>query len=493
MSAHDDPGSNDPSRDPRTTTEPPAPTASRVDAFARLAAQRAAGEMVLLPRMLDGQDRRRHVRQTIREDHATRIVDTLEDSRQGDTRGKFDRLVGSVFSFFRGTALLFHRDLAGEDPWMPTVLVLGDVHPGNFGVMPDADDRPVFGVNDFDEATYAPFTWDLKRGAVGFWLAAAEEGLSEKRARKTAKAFLRGYVAAMQAYAGSDEQDRQRRDRLTAETAPDLVRTLIEEALEEGRDAWLARKYHDPADAGRSCFRADDELVPLPDVVARVQAALTAWAATVDLPAERVPGLVVKDVCRRLGQGTASLGLERLYVLLAGPAADGTDDVLLELKQARRSALDGLVPPTTWTRRSAAAGEAVRISHAQAVHVVAGDRFSGALDLDLGDGTLPFVVRERSPYRASIDLDDLDAGQWKEYAEVCGRALAQAHAMSDDTGLLEHDVEPDIVAAIGPPALFTSDLLAFAEDAVARVRADHAHFVRDHDLGAFDDVDRVYR
>lgn len=48
--------------------------------------------------------------------------------------------------------------MAGDDAWMPTVLTLGDVHPENFGVMPNADNVPIFSVNDFDEAYYAPFT-----------------------------------------------------------------------------------------------------------------------------------------------------------------------------------------------------------------------------------------------------------------------------------------------------------------------------------------------
>lgn len=51
----------------------------------------------------------------------------------------------------------------------------------------------------------------------------------------------------------------------------------------------------------------------------------------------------VKDVAERKGQGTASLGLTRSYLLIAGPGADGSDDVLLEIKRTRRSALTGLV------------------------------------------------------------------------------------------------------------------------------------------------------
>ena len=144
---------------------------SRVDAFHRLARARAAGAMVVVPRMLTGNDRRMHVRETVREDHETRIA-----GHDVEAQGKFDKLAGSVFHFFRGTNLLFYRDMVGGDARMPTVLCLGDVHPGNFGVMPSADNVPIFGVNDFDDAYYAPFTWDLKRGAVGFLLAAQEKG-----------------------------------------------------------------------------------------------------------------------------------------------------------------------------------------------------------------------------------------------------------------------------------------------------------------------------
>lgn len=68
------------------------PAVSRVSAFAELARRRTAGEMVLLPRMLTGNDRRIHVRQTIREDHATRIATHNEEARE-----KFEKLAGSVF------------------------------------------------------------------------------------------------------------------------------------------------------------------------------------------------------------------------------------------------------------------------------------------------------------------------------------------------------------------------------------------------------------
>ena len=449
---------------------------SRVEAFRRLAEARARGEMVLLPRMLGSNDRRTHVRETVREDHETRIA-----SGDVEAREKFDKLAGSVFHFFRGTNLLFYRDILGEDARMPTVLALGDVHPGNFGVMPSSDNVPVFGVNDFDDAYYAPFTWDLKRGAVGFMLGAAEKsGLGRKKQRAVAERFIRGYIQGIAAYAADGtEQDVQ----LRQDNAPPMIAALIERALRRDRSEWLARTLLDEHRAG---FRTDEEIVPVSSRRAEFQDLVDRYVRENDVavPA-RANGMRVKDVAERKGAGTASLGLTRYFVLIEGPRTDGTDDLLLEFKRARRSALAGLVPPTDFE----VDGQGDRVRHAQRVHLVNGDVFYGCVEFD-GHS---FMARERAPFRDDISLGSLSPGQWKKYAGICGRVLAHTHAMSDEHGLVDYDVEPAIMDAIGSHDLFVDDLLRFADDAVARVRRDHDHFVADHALGAFRSVDVVYR
>ena len=87
----------------------------------------------------------------------------------------------------------------------------------------------------------------------------------------------------------------------------------------------------------------------------------------------------------------------------------------------------------------------------------------------------------------------LSTSEWKEYAEICGRVLAHTHAMSDETGNVDYDVEPAILEAIGGRDLFVDDVLRFADEAAERVRRDHEYFVADHALGAFRSVDVVYR
>ncbi|MQA32239.1 DUF2252 domain-containing protein [Modestobacter roseus] len=451
------------------------PVHSRVDAFHLLAEARARGEMVLIPRMLTGNDRRVHVRETVREDHETRIA-----TGDLEARAKFDKLAGSVFQFFRGTNLLFYRDLVGEDSRLPTVLALGDVHPGNFGVMPSSDNVPIFSVNDFDDAYYAPFTWDLKRGAVGFMLGAEEKGdLSRKKQRAVARRFVQGYVDGIASYAADG---REQTEQLRLDNAPPLIADLISSTLETSRTEWLAGLL----DETRRGFRTDEELVPVRSRREEFQGIVDRFIAEneVRVP-ERAGRMQVKDVAERRGAGTASLGLTRYYVLIAGVQDDGTDDLLLEFKRARRSALAGLVPPSGYEVDK----QGDRIRHAQRVHLVDGDVFYGSVDID----GLSFMVRERAPFRDDISLGSLSTGDWKDYAEICGKVLAHTHAMSDESGNIDYDVEPAILDAIGGRELFIDDILRFAEEAADRVRQDHEYFVADHELGAFQNVDVVYR
>jgi uncharacterized protein (DUF2252 family) len=450
--------------------------ADRFEAFERLASERAAGAFQPTPIILTGEQRRLHVRQTIREDHQHRITTGAEDAEE-----KFDALAESVFDFFRGTALLFYRDMAGDDSWMPTVLNLGDVHPANFGVMPSSDNVPIFSVNDFDEAAYAPFTWDLKRGAVGFAIAGGSEGdLDDKRQRKLVRRFVRGYVDGVTGFA-EDANERDLQVRL--DNAPPLIREMIDDEWEDRRE-WLEGEYYDEFRRG---FRADDELVPISSRREEFQEIVDRLVVENDLEVpDRAASMKVKDVAVRRHQGTASLGLERFYVLIEGPMEDESDDIVLELKRARRSALTGLVPPSEVTLGGAAA----RIAHAQQVQLVRGDVFFGHVDID-GRG---FMSRERAPYRGDVDLDDLSWKEWKTYARICGRTLAHAHALSDDgVGSIERDIEPEILDAIGDPELFVDDIARFAMEAAERVRTDHEHFRADHELGAFRRVDHVYR
>ncbi|HRW05058.1 MAG TPA: DUF2252 family protein [Caldilineaceae bacterium] len=453
----------------------------RTEEFSLYAKERAEGTVRLPPLLLPKTERWLHVRQTLREDHQFRIKNNPEGAQD-----KFDKLAKSFFKFFRGTALLFYRDYAGMDSHLPTVFTIGDVHPENFGVMPNEDGAPIFGVNDFDEAYFAPFSYDLKRGAVGFYIAAKENGLKKKKRREVVRAFVDGYWEGLTSFA---RDDREKWHEFRIDNSPKMIRKLLKSARTERAD-FLA----DLIDVEKERFISSDEIVPHSKHIAEFQKVVDTYREDNDIDSStKAEGFFeVRDVAIKRHSGTASLGLDRYFVLINGPTDDPTDDIILEFKQTRPSAIYGLAPNITSNEngktksskkssKKAQNNKASRVVRSHDIHLSGGDPYYGQVDIDDEN----FLVRERSPYKDDIDVDDLDYDEFCEYASICGQALAQTHARSDeDTGIMEGDAEKRILSSVNP-ALFTADVVRFAHTATKRLKRDWKMFKQDHALGAF--------
>ncbi len=442
----------------------------RSEQYRRYAEARAAGDVVSPPNLLRGQARREHVRRTLLEDHRRRI----NNSPQG-AQAKFDVLASDPFTFFRGTAMLYYRDHAGTDGHLPVVFTIGDVHPENFGVMPNSDGAPFFGVCDFDEAWTAPFSYDVKRGALGFWLVAHRNGLSGKHRRAVTTAFVEGYLGGLRAFAADD---RSLTFQLRLDNSPDLVREIIATGVKERAD--LVHRYVDPVSRR---FRSTKKRVAHSSHVAEFQDVVDRYVTDNDLGSVPRPDdfFRVVDVARKKGSGTGSMGLDRYWVLLQGWGEELERCVILELKQARRSALYGLVPANELSEHDADGPQGRRVAKAQRVHLVDGDPLYGSAEHD----GISFLVRERSPYKYEVETADLDRKTLVAYARICGQALAQPHARSgSDTGVMDGSAEHRILASI-QPELFADDVVHFAEQAAEQVLTDYELFTRDHRLGAF--------
>ncbi|MDX1524090.1 MAG: DUF2252 family protein, partial [Anaerolineae bacterium] len=279
----------------------------RTEAFRKFAQRRSQGEVMSLPILLPKHERRLYVRQTLREDHQFRIKNRPEGAQ-----AKFDKLADSPFKFFRGTALLYYRDYAGTDGNLPPVLTIGDIHPENFGVMPNADGAPFFGVNDFDEAYFAPFSWDVKRGAVGFYIVAKENGLSKKKRKKVVRSFVDGYLAGLVEFA---RDDREKWHQYRIDNSPDVIKDLLESA-QESRKSFLS----DLLDLKKGKFVSSDEIVPRSKEVPPFQKVIDEYHQNSNIKENgRAGHFEVKDVAVKKDSGTASLGLDRNFVLINGP------------------------------------------------------------------------------------------------------------------------------------------------------------------------------
>jgi uncharacterized protein (DUF2252 family) len=231
-------------------------------------------------------------------------------------------------------------------------------------------------------------------------------------------------------------------------------------------------------DLERGQFHESEKLTPIPRRKRAFQKAINEYRKDPDIAALGDSNFFkVKNVAIKHGSGTASLGLERYFVLISGPIQGLKDDLILEFKQSRRSALFGLVGHGL----SIANDRAGRIQIAQDVHLVGGDPFYGQTTLD----GMSFLVRERSPFKNSYDVEDLDADTLGDYADICGRVLAQSHARSDeDTGIMTGNAEAAILATL-IPKVFRADMIRFGEYAADRLCADYQGFKKDFAKGAF--------
>ncbi|MBS2017826.1 MAG: DUF2252 family protein [Deltaproteobacteria bacterium] len=278
--------------------------------------------------------------------------------------GKYVRMAGGSFDFFRGSLPLYRHDLRSGtttlaksrfDLDFPVVASLGDPHPENFGALRAADGT--FGIepNDFDAADRAPYLWDVRRLAAGAALAAALSNPDDPSARETtarekltvARAAAEGYRTAILAAASGATLPRV----VTAEGNPILDdvlsrsardhaarRELTERTRLEGGARFLSRGVVDPEDPQNvygdlPAFARES----LQDALDRYRTSLTAPP-----PREH---LRVLDAVREFGSGVASWPRARVIVLVRGPSDDPNDDLLLEVKELVDSGTAGVIPP----------------------------------------------------------------------------------------------------------------------------------------------------
>jgi len=78
------------------------------------------------------------------------------------------------------------------------VTACGDAHFDNFGIFASPERRMVFDLNDFDEATEAPWEWDVKRLVTSVVVGARDFGVNDEACRDAALETARAYRRSLQ-------------------------------------------------------------------------------------------------------------------------------------------------------------------------------------------------------------------------------------------------------------------------------------------------------
>ncbi|MFB9682574.1 DUF2252 family protein [Amycolatopsis plumensis] len=335
-------------------------------------------------------------------------------------------LASNAWTFFRGTSPLYYRDLgelppsayatAGGDVWLT-----GDAHLENTGADRGADNEEQFALTDTDDAWRGSWTWELRREAVSIVLAGRADGRSGSQIAADVDTFVAEYAQWIAKFHGTNDEASWR---LTSGNTSDLVGDLVDDAAGDKR-ADLIAKW---TTGGH--FKADPQLQTV-SAATRTQlvAAIAAYRTTAGRPL-KASEAVVKDVRRRTGAGTGSLGRFRWYVLVEGDTTSASDDRILELKQEVDPAPQQLAPNATTLTGGQRPALALRWLAGQS------DPLAGWASV----GSTPVLVKEKSPFAEDLKIGDLTTSAiWDDTVRDIGRLLAAAHARADqdipDTGL----------------------------------------------------------
>lgn len=395
-------------------------------------------------------------------------------ARPGLVAGKYARMAGDLFSFYRGTMPLWLADAtSGSTPVAesaydlrdPMPVCIGDSHPENFGTLRAPDGSLAVEANDFDAADRYPYLWDLRRLTVGLVLAARLSNPDDEKDRKKAAAAAPDIVrAAARAYAETVAElaaggEPKRLDDPGGDKVLDDLFDAAKEAAEDREELLELTEVIDGVRRLRRGVVADDEpthaLGDLPGfALAALPATLDGWRMTL-LEPPPASYLAIKDAARETGTGVASWPRVRALVLVEGPSAANDDDVVLEVKELTESGAAPWLPPGPWV------GDPAR-------RVIDTTRSLWARpDADplWGVGKwLGFIVQVRTEAgcHRNVRVHRLrgDAGKPKELVSLAkhlGGLVGRMHAAPVD-GL---SVAGDIAAAIG------GDVAGFADEQVA--------------------------
>jgi uncharacterized protein (DUF2252 family) len=394
---------------------------------------------------------------------------------------RYERMLVSPFSFFRGAAAVMAADLADAPRSGMRVQLCGDAHVSNFGGFASPERDLVFDINDFDETLAGPWEWDVARLAASVEIAGRDLGHKTHGRYGAVRATVRSYREAMRRFASMRHLDvwYARLD------AADVLQTVGHRVSRQDRDTFAERtekaRTKDSLRAfsrltehvdGRPRIISDPPLVvPIEElapgsegeaVVAEIQRLLELYGRS--LRADR-RALLERHAYAHMARkvvGVGSVGTRAWIVLLLG--RDDHDPLFLQVKEAEASVLEPF------------AGAAHQSNHAQRVvegqwlMQASSDIFLGWLrTVGLDGRERDFYVRQLWDWKRSVEIERLNPHGLELYARMCGWTLARAHARSGD--------RIAIAAYLGAGDAFDKAIAEFSESYADQSERDHAALV----------------
>ncbi|KXU95172.1 hypothetical protein CR51_25500 [Caballeronia megalochromosomata] len=414
---------------------------------------------------------------------------------------RYGRMLVSPFTFYRGSAILQAHDLAATPDSGIVIQICGDCHLSNFGGFATPERALIFDLNDFDETAPGPWEWDLKRLVASFTIAGRHLGHGDLAADEFAFLAARSYQTHLREYAemsvldlwyeritfdrmyeSVQNEDARRRIRRGIERASRRTHeTMLPKLAERSGDAWRIR------DAPPAVFhiRGKSTLIDKND----------GWM-TLEGSREEIIGALVRDYvatltperARLLSQftlqdvafkvvGVGSVGTRCLVLLLTDPH---DKPLFLQMKEASTSVVARYAQHAKDGDDTGHDGQ--RVVHGQRLMQAATDPFLGWATGPLGRA---LYIRQLRDMKISAELETFSDDAFREYAALCGWALARAHAKAGGRA-------PDISGYLGNGDRMAEVLVRYGRGYADQVEKDYEVFraaCRDGKLEARSDAD----
>ena len=370
---------------------------------------------------------------------------------------KYSRMSSSPFAFFRGAVSIMAADLARLPHSNLNVQLCGDAHVQNLGSFAAPDGKLIFDLNDFDETTYGPWEWDVKRMATSIILAGREAKQKRSTRRAAAEAFVESYCRSMAEFAR----------RPILQVARHLIHREerirpIHAALRQSERAKpldFLEKYSQVDGRGERRFRDGRPVF---------------W---------RVTGQEAKDVLSSLETyrnclsperrhlfdlfrpvdvgfkvvGTGSVGLRDYVVLFEGNGPK--DPLFLQIKQEVKSAYTPYLLDVVNKHQGQRVAEGQRAIQPLSDPLLGWTVFGGR----------EYLVRQLNDHKGGIDLKTLKGGGLKSLAVVASELLARGHARSGDPCMIH--------GYCGSGSKIVKAITDFASQYADQTEADYAKFM----------------
>ncbi|MFF5624483.1 DUF2252 domain-containing protein [Microbacterium sp. LWH10-1.2] len=345
-----------------------------------------------------------------------------------------ERMSASPFAFYRGTAALMAADLADAPHSGILVASCGDAHVSNFGFYASPQRSLMFDLNDFDEAAWAPWEWDVKRLVASIVIGGQASGRTDAVIDQAALAAVTTYSRGIARATALSPKDRyfthfdvdQTRSMLD-KASQKAIRSAVKQAERRTGERAVRRLTQADADGRRRFLHQEPTTAPVADgLLAVVHDLVDQYRRTASPDVALLfEHYTVSDVARRV-VGVGSVGT-RCYLVLFQDGEDST--VLMQPKEAAQSVLveyGRVEQPPALQELIEAHGEGARVVSMQRILQALSDPFLGHLRSPNAD----FYVRQFHDMKGSIEVEDLDDGPFVTYAQACAATVARAHSQS---------------------------------------------------------------